>query len=149
MRTARHYGQPVHIPREPVRVQARSIAEFTAIINAAARVLTPGAWIVTSMDWHESALAENRLPTGAELDAVAPGHPVLARRGGHLAVASAAALTTAGGQHSTPAPPSGELGRAPDGHPDGLLEGRAVYQIAGFAPAPSRADLTAALGRSS
>jgi predicted amidohydrolase YtcJ len=51
---------------------------------------------MTSMAWHESNLAENRLPTGAELDAAAPANPVLARRGGHLAVASTAALAAAG-----------------------------------------------------
>jgi predicted amidohydrolase YtcJ len=133
-----------------VRVdRARSIAEFTAIVHAAARDLPPGAWIVTSMDWHESDLAENRLPTGAELDAAAAGHPVLARRGGHLAVATAAALAAADVYHGSPDPPGGKFGRTPDGHLDGLLEGRAVYQIAGFAPAPGRADLTTALGRGS
>jgi hypothetical protein len=63
--------------------RAGSITQFTAMVSAAARDLPPGAWIVTSMDWHESYLAENRLPTGAELDAAAPGHPVLARRGGY------------------------------------------------------------------
>ena len=87
--------------------RARSIAEFTALVAAAARATAPGAWIVTSMAWHESNLAENRLPTGAELDAAAPGHPVLARRGGHLAVASTAALTAAGIGPGTPDPPAG------------------------------------------
>ena len=76
--------------------QARSIAEFTGMVAAAARDSAPGAWIMTSMAWHESNLAENRLPTGAELDAAAPANPVLARRGGHLAVASTAALAAAG-----------------------------------------------------
>ena len=44
--------------------RARSVAEFTAMVAAAARDAAPGAWIVTSMGWHESNLAENRLPTG-------------------------------------------------------------------------------------
>ena len=89
------------------------------------------------MGWHESSLAENRLPTGAELDAAAPGHPVLARRGGHLAIASTAALAAAGVGPGTPDPPGGKIGRLPDGHPSGLLEGGAVYQVAAFAPAPA------------
>jgi predicted amidohydrolase YtcJ len=72
--------------------RARSLAEFTGMVSSAARDAAPGGWILTSMAWHESNLAENRLPTGAELDAAAPGHPVLARRGGHLAVASSPAL---------------------------------------------------------
>jgi predicted amidohydrolase YtcJ len=118
--------------------RACSITQFTAVVGVAARDLPPGAWIVTSMGWHESFLAENRLPTGAELDAAAPGHPVLARRGGHLAVASAAALAAAGIGRGTPDPPGGKIGRHEDGRPDGLLEGRAVYQVAAVARAPGR-----------
>ena len=68
--------------------RAKSVAEFTGMVTDAAGGAAPGAWIVTSMAWHESNLAENRLPTVAELDAAAPGHPVLARRGGHFAIAS-------------------------------------------------------------
>jgi predicted amidohydrolase YtcJ len=101
------------------------------------------------MAWHESNLAENRLPTGAELDAAAGSHPVLARRGGHLAVANSAALTAAGIGPGTPDPPGGKIGRLPGGRPDGVLEGGAVWQVAGFAPAPTQAELTEALRRGS
>lgn len=129
--------------------QVRSIAEFTAMINSAAGDAAPGAWIVTSMGWHESNLAENRLPAGAELDAAAPGHPVLARRGGHLAVASSAALAAAGAGPGTPDPPAGKFGRLADGRLSGLLEGGAVYQVAAFAPTPGRGELAKALRRGS
>jgi len=128
---------------------ARSVAEFTGMISEAARGAAPGAWILTSMSWHESNLAENRMPTGAELDAAAPGHPVLARRGGHLAVASAAALEAAGIGPDTPDPAGGRIGRLPGGQPSGLLEGGAVYQVAAFAPKPATAELAAALGTGS
>jgi Amidohydrolase family len=67
--------------------RAQSVSEFTAMVRDAAATAAPGEWILTSMAWHESNLAENRMPTGAELDVVAPNNPVLARRGGHLAVA--------------------------------------------------------------
>ena len=129
--------------------RARSIAEFTAMVAAAARNAAPGAWIMTAMAWHESNLTENRLPTGAELDAAAPGNPVLARRGGHLAVANTAALAAAGVGPGTPDPPGGKIGRRPDGRPDGMLEGGAVWQVAAFAPAPGRAELATALRRGS
>ncbi len=129
--------------------KARSIAEFTAQVGAAARDAAPGEWVVTSMGWHESNLAENRLPTGAELDAAAPDHPVLARRGRRLAIASTAALTAAGIGPGTPDPAGGKIGRLPDGRPDGLLEGGAVYQVAAFAPATGRAHLAEALRRGS
>jgi len=129
--------------------KARSIAEFTGMVADAAQAAPPGEWIVTSMGWNESSLAENRMPTGAELDAAAPDHPVFARRGGHLAVANSAALRAAGVGADTPNPPGGNIGRRPDGGPNGLLEGGAVYQVMAFAPATSRADLTGALGTGS
>jgi predicted amidohydrolase YtcJ len=129
--------------------RARSVAEFTGMVAAAAGDAAPGGWIVTSMAWHESNLAENRLPTGAELDAAAPGHPVLARRGGHLAIASSPALAAAGIGPGTPDPPGGKIGRGPDGRPDGVLEGGAVYQVAAFAPAVTRAQLAEGLARGS
>ena len=62
--------------------KARSVAEFTSLVSAAARDAAAGVWISTAIDWHESNLAENRLPSLAELDAAARGHPVLARRVG-------------------------------------------------------------------
>jgi predicted amidohydrolase YtcJ len=129
--------------------QARSIAEFTGMVADAAATTAPGQWIVTSMGWHESNLAENRLPTLAELDAAAPDHPVFARRGGHLAVANSAALRAAGVGADTPDPAGGKFGHLPDGSLSGVLEGGAVYQVAAFAPKTGHADLAAALGTAS
>jgi predicted amidohydrolase YtcJ len=129
--------------------QVRSIAEFTGTVAAAARDAAPGEWILTSIGWHESNLAENRLPTLAELDAAAPDHPVLARRGGHFAVANSAALRAAGIGPDTPDPPGGKIGRLADGGRDGTLEGGAVYRVAAFAPGPDRAELAGALGTTS
>ena len=129
--------------------KARSVAEFTAMVASAARAAAPGKWILTSIGWHESNLAENRVPTLAELDAAAPDHPVLARRGGHFAVVNSAALAAAGIAADTPDPPGGKIGRLADGSRDGTLEGGAVYQVAAFAPGPGRAELAAALGTGS
>src|SRR5215469_13626647 len=91
--------------------RARSVAEFTTMVGAAAQNAAPGDWVVTSVGWHESNLLENRLPTLAELDAAAPDHPVLARRGGHLAVVNSAALRAAGIDAGTPDPAGGKVGR--------------------------------------
>jgi predicted amidohydrolase YtcJ len=129
--------------------KAGSVAEFTAMVGAAARDAAPGDWILTAMDWHESNLAEDRLPTIDELDAAAPDHPVLARRGGHFALANSTALRAAGIGADTPDPPGGKIGRLADGSRDGTLEGGAVYQVAAFAPARSQAELAAALGTAS
>ena len=129
--------------------RARSVAEFTSMVADAATAVPAGKWILTSIGWHESNLAENRLPTLAELDAAVPDHPVLARRGGHLAVVNSAGLRAAGVSADTPDPPGGRIGRLADGSRDGMLEGSAVYQVAAFAPGPSRAELAAALGTTS
>jgi len=128
---------------------ATSIAEFTGMITAASRDAAPGEWILTSIGWHESNLAENRVPTLAELDAASPDHPVLARRGGHFAVVNSAALAAAGIAADTPDRPGGKIGRLADGSRDGTLEGGAVYQVAAFAPEPDRAALAGALGTGS
>src|SRR5262249_17721222 len=90
---------------------ARSLAEFAGMVAAATRDAAPGEWILTSISWHESNLAENRVPTLAELDAAVPDHPVLARRGGHFAVVNSAALQAAGIGPDTPDPPGGKIGR--------------------------------------
>src|SRR5215467_9802673 len=128
---------------------ARSVAEFTGLVAAAAQGAAPGEWILTSIGWHESNFAENRLPTLAELDAAAPDNPVLARRGGHFAVANSAALQAAGIGPDTPDSPGGKIGRLADGSRDGTLEGGAVYQVAAFASGPDRAELAGALGTTS
>lgn len=110
--------------------RARSVEEFAAMVGAAAQAAAPGDWVVTSVGWHESNLLENRLPALAELDAAAPDHPVLARRGGHLAVVNSAALRAAGIDADTPDPAGGKFGRRGDGSRDGVLEGAAVYRVA-------------------
>src|SRR5262249_45007847 len=93
--------------------------------------------------------AENRLPTLAELDAAAPDHPVLSRRGGHLAVVNSAALRAAGVTADTPDPPRGEIGRLADGSRGGGLEGAPVARVAAFAPGPGPARLAGALATGS
>src|SRR5215467_2382722 len=129
--------------------RARSIAEFLAMVRGAARDAEPGEWVLTSIGWHESNLAENRLPTIAELDEASPDHPVFARRGGHLAVANTAALRAAGVGPDTPNPRGGTIGRLRDGALSGVLEGRSVYDVAAFAPPPKRSALVEGLARTS
>lgn len=95
--------------------QARSVAEFAAAVGRAAAAAAEGQWVQTSVAWHESNLAEGRLPTRTELDAASPDRPVVARRGGHLAVANSAALGLAGITAATPDPPGGSIGHTDDG----------------------------------
>lgn len=48
--------------------------------------------------WHESQLAERRLPTRLELDSVAPTHPVFLYRGPDVAILNSVAVAALGGR---------------------------------------------------
>jgi predicted amidohydrolase YtcJ len=109
--------------------RARTIAEFVALLRDRA-VRTPrGRWIQTSNAWHEQQLAERRLPNASDLDEATRDHPVLARRGGHMAILNSRGLQDAGITAATPDPPGGHIGRRADGTPDGILEGGAQYAL--------------------
>jgi predicted amidohydrolase YtcJ len=59
-------------------------------------------------------MAEKRLPTRAELDAVAPKHPVILVFGAHVIIANSVALDLAKITKETPDPEGGEIGRDPE-----------------------------------
>jgi predicted amidohydrolase YtcJ len=61
-----------HTPLE----NAYSIADVQAIYAARAAAVPAGSWITTIGGFHSNQFVERRLPTRAELDAVAPAHPV-------------------------------------------------------------------------
>ena len=69
----------------------------------------------------EHQFAEKRLPTLAEINAVAPDTPVFLLHLYDRALLNAAALRAVGYTKDTPSPPGGEIVRGPDGDPTGLL----------------------------
>lgn len=83
----------------------------------------------------DAVLAERRLPTADELEAVAPGRQVvLVRRDGHHAVGSLAALRAAGFDGSAPVPAGGRVEVDDDGHPTGLVGENAVAPLLALVP---------------
>jgi predicted amidohydrolase YtcJ len=128
---------------------ARSVGELTDLIAQAAAAADVGAWVQTSSSWHESDLAEGRLPTIDELDAASPAHPVYVRRGGHLAVANSETLRLAGVTNATRDPPGGGYGRDDDGRLNGIVEGSAVYSVLSHAPALTVEQLAGGLSAAS
>jgi predicted amidohydrolase YtcJ len=65
-------------PGHDTRIEtASSIADVQALIKARAKEVPAGEFITSMGGWNPSQFAEKRLPTSAELDAAAPGHPVL------------------------------------------------------------------------
>jgi predicted amidohydrolase YtcJ len=88
----------------PSLAQANTVAELMNAVQGQVEAAEPGAWVVTGSDWHESGLAEGRMPARTELDAVAPGNPVVLRRGGHNVVLNSLALSLFGIAEDSDAP---------------------------------------------
>jgi hypothetical protein len=109
--------------------EAHEVSDVITLIKDRAARTAAGRWIQTSNAWHEQQLKERRLPTAQELDEATHDHPVLLRRGGHMAVLNSVALRESGITPATSDPPGGRLGRRPDGSLDGMLEGGAQYAL--------------------
>jgi predicted amidohydrolase YtcJ len=121
---------------------ARSIADVQAAFAARAAVTPPGAWIQGGSGWHESQLAEGRMPVRQELDAVTPANPVFIKRGGHVAIANSAALALAGITKASADPKQAVIVRDPaTGEPTGVLVERAAFSLVQkHVPMPARSD---------
>ncbi|MFN3763293.1 MAG: amidohydrolase family protein, partial [Anaerolineae bacterium] len=79
--------------------------EMLARVAARAAVTPAGEWIL-GRGWHQEEWPDRRFPTAADLDGVAPDHPVLlVARSGHALVASTRAMERAGITADTPDPP--------------------------------------------
>lgn len=114
---------------------ARSISDIQNALRTRAVETPPGEWIVSSRRWHETAITEQRLPTAAELDEASTVHPILVRRGGHVASANTLALRLAGIHAETPDPPGGTIVRDDAGAPTGpLIEFPAYLPVLNLIP---------------
>ncbi|MEW2508016.1 amidohydrolase [Amycolatopsis sp. NPDC047767] len=121
-------------------LEARSIADVVAAIGTRVAASAAGAWVQARSGWHESLLAEGRLPARAELDPVSPENPVFIPRGGHVATVNSKALELAGITRDTPDPTGGVIVRDANGEPTGVLLERARSLVTPVLPAPPSAD---------
>ena len=101
--------------------QARSLADIFAKISDAAKTATPGQILVSNSDWHEAQLKEQRTPTASELEAAAPGIPVVLVRGGHSYFLNKTALAKWNITTSSPVPAGGAIPRDANGDLTGEL----------------------------
>jgi predicted amidohydrolase YtcJ len=101
--------------------KARSLADMFAKIRAAAATATPGQILVSNGDWHEAQLSEQRTPTAAELEAAAPGIPLVLVRGGHSYFLNQTALAKWNFTPSTPVPAGGAIPKDANGNLTGEL----------------------------
>ncbi|QKG21440.1 amidohydrolase [Actinomadura verrucosospora] len=127
----------------------RSIAGIQAAVKDAASRLPEGAWI-RGNGWDTGYLTEcadgRRMPDRADLDAVAPRHPVyLQDFSGHLTWANTRALDLAGVTADTPVPEGGVVHVDGAGNPTGLLAEGAQDLVQRHLPAYTRDQIERAI----
>jgi len=117
-----------------------SIAEAQEYIREQAAKKPPGSWIVLQRVY-PTRLKEGRLPTKAELDAVAPEHPVY-WQAGPVSMANSKALEMSGITRDTPNPAPGEIVKNPKtGEPTGLLrEAAQLLKVGSTARKPTSVE---------
>jgi predicted amidohydrolase YtcJ len=99
----------------------RSLSDAMNMLKRQVAVTPPPQWVRVVGGFTEHQFAEKRLPSIAELNAVAPDTPVFLLHLYDRALLNAAALRAVGYTKDTPAPPGGEIVRDANGNPTGLL----------------------------
>src|SRR5437868_2575312 len=128
-------GRPPYVI-DLVHPAVGSIAEIVALVAEAAARTPAGEWI-KGTGWDDGYLAEGRLPHRADLDAVAPHHPVLLQDfSGHRVWGNSHAFDLAG-IHG-----AGVEGVVTDGEgvPTGLLDNAAQDLLQAVVPLPTSAE---------
>jgi predicted amidohydrolase YtcJ len=106
---------------------------------------TRGDWVL-GRGWDQNRFPDGKFPTHAALDHIA--HPVFVERiDGHAGWANAAALARAHVDRSTPDPAGGRIVRDDHGEPTGVFVDNAMSLVDRAVPAPTPAELEAAILR--
>lgn len=133
--------------RDKSHAAVKDIAGVQAVVrdHLAHSAPRPGSW-TTVWQFDQETLAEKRYITRAELDAVAPDHPLVVLHVSlHGAVANSAALKAAGIDESTAAPPGGMMLRDDAGKLNGVLLEKAMFLMVAKMPQPTAEQKLAAL----
>jgi predicted amidohydrolase YtcJ len=99
----------------------RSLADAMDMLRRQVAITPPPQWVRVVGGFTEHQFMEKRLPTLAELNAVAPETPVFLLHLYDRALLNAAALKAVGYTKDTPEPPGGHIERDSAGNPTGLL----------------------------
>jgi predicted amidohydrolase YtcJ len=109
----------------------RTLADALNQVAAAAKSKPVGSWIVVGGGWVPTQFAERRFPTRAELDGIAPDHPVYVQYLNEGALLNSAGLRTLKIASASPDPAGGRFERHPKtGEMTGWLQGVAAWQLA-------------------
>jgi predicted amidohydrolase YtcJ len=109
---------------QSVEAETDTLEECLRRVAVKAGETPRGQWI-TGLGWNQNVWGG--FPSAADLDRVAPEHPVLlTAKSGHAAWANSAALLLAGITAGTADPAGGEIQRGPGGQPTGILLENAI-----------------------
>ena len=123
------YGYNVRIAVDAGTPPNDSIQDILERIAERVRTTPKGEWIRAER-YDDTLLRDKRHPTRADLDRVAPHHPVfMTHITGHFSVANSFALHAAGVDAATKDPPGGLIYRDASGEPNGVLAESAAQML--------------------
>lgn len=99
----------------------RTLADALEMLRRQVAITPPPQWVRVVGGFTEHQFQEKRLPTLAEINAIAPDTPVFLLHLYDRALLNAAALRAIGYTKASPNPPGGEIQRDEKGNPTGLL----------------------------
>lgn len=99
----------------------RTLADAMDMLRRQVAITPAPQWVRVVGGFTEHQFAEKRLPTIAEINAVAPDTPVFLLHLYDRALLNGAALRAVGYTRDTPEPPGGQITRDANGNPTGLL----------------------------
>lgn len=107
-----------------------SLAEIVAKLRAGLARTPPGGWLRGSR-YDDAKMAEGRVLTRWDLDAVSRDHPIMVLHvAGHWGVVNSKALELGAIDESTADPPGGRYGRDASGRLNGILFETAIFDFA-------------------
>lgn len=130
----------LHVDLSPLRW----LSEVLDALSDRARMTPPGEWVI-GLRLCPHQLAERRLPTLAELDAVGAGRPVVLVLGdAHTTVGNSLALAAAGIWRCTEDPPGGRFDRDEHGQLTGVCHENATAVLMSAVPTPDLEEIRSA-----
>lgn len=122
-----------------------SLLDLLERVAHAASKMPLGRWIL-GRGWNETHWSVPQMPTRADLDRVAPVHPVILWRSDmHLAVANSLALQKATITGDTAAPRDGVIDHDTTGQPTGVLRELAINLVSELIPPPGEEETVQAM----